>query len=160
MCSDVSSAAVSTAAASHGASSSAYQTALANYFEASPAPNTAKIARTAMVNAPSSATAAKPLDYTDSCQTALVRLYPDGRLVTAAMAQGPNGFGIARFGDEAPVETELPNLLLEPVTDVKAPRVLKNRQCQRSLRPRKHQLPMEHVLREAKSDGNSEVPWR
>jgi hypothetical protein len=54
-----------------------------------------------------------------------VRLYPDGRLVTAAMAQGPNGFGIARFGDEAPVETELPNLLLEPVADAKAPRVLK-----------------------------------
>ena len=55
-----------------------------------------------MASAPSSATAAKPLEYIDSCQNALVRLYPDGRLVTAAMAQGPNGFGIARFGDEAP----------------------------------------------------------
>jgi hypothetical protein len=124
--SDVSSVAPSTAAASHGASSSAaYQKAFTSYFEVSPARNTRKIAKTAVASAPSSTTAAKPLEYIDSCQNALVRLYPDGRLVVAAMAQGPNGFGIARFGDEAPVETELPNLLLEPVTDAKAPRVLK-----------------------------------
>ena len=49
-----------------------------------------------------------------AAKLAQARLFPNGTLATTTMEAGPAGVAGARFGGEATVESELPNMLLEP----------------------------------------------
>jgi hypothetical protein len=57
-----------------------------------------------------------PTAYTqewDLAENALVRYYQDGLRLVAHMEAGPQGFLVAKFGSEAPIETEVPNLTMQ-----------------------------------------------
>jgi len=45
----------------------------------------------------------------------LVRLFPDGILQKAKMKPGSQGFCEAFFDEEGPINTELPNIMLQPI---------------------------------------------
>lgn len=49
--------------------------------------------------------------FVDRAINAMVRLRPDGSREIASMSQGPSGFAFAQFGDEEPMETEIPNVV-------------------------------------------------
>lgn len=61
---------------------------------------------------PPAATMPTPVQYADGTVGKVIRLYPDGRCVEAVMSPGPNGFALATFHDEEPIECEMPNILL------------------------------------------------
>ena len=48
----------------------------------------------------------------------MVRAFADGSLVSAKMEPGANGFQVAVFGEEPPIPTEMPNLVLALQKDV------------------------------------------
>ena len=63
------------------------------------------------VEAASSKPAVSGSYWVDDSKMVLVRL-KNGDLEEARMSQGPAGFAVARFGEEAAIETEIPNTLL------------------------------------------------
>ena len=57
----------------------------------------------------------KYCQYLDSEHNCLVRLFPDGILQKAKMKPGSQGFCEAFFDEEGPINTELPNIMLQPI---------------------------------------------
>ena len=68
--------------------------------------------------APAAGDATPPfVQYVDSREATLVRVYKaTGKVVKAKMLPGPSGFGQAWFGEEGPIDTEVPNLSLDAPT--------------------------------------------
>lgn len=54
----------------------------------------------------------KYVQYVDSAKLCVSRALPSGQVLEAVMEMGPHGFLVARFGDEDPFESEIPNALL------------------------------------------------
>ncbi len=53
--------------------------------------------------------------YLDSGRRCMLRIFPDGTEEQATMSEGPNGFALARFRQEDPIETDMPNIMLTVV---------------------------------------------
>ena len=57
--------------------------------------------------------------YLDSGRRRMVRVFANGKILEATMTKGEGAFAVAKFPDEDPIDTEMPNMLLNEVPFVK-----------------------------------------
>lgn len=94
------------------------------------------------------------LQFLDSASKCMVRVLPSGERVAAIMVAGPNGFARAVFPGEAPVETEMPNLLLGSV--LKRPAAASREKQEKEAKDAKQEKEVEEETEQAEEKEGEE----
>ena len=99
-----------------------------------------------------------PLQFLGSAARCMVRVLPAGQRVSASMVVGPDGFARAVFPGEAPVPTEMPNLLLGSVLKrpSAAPQASIGGQGQHTKKEEKEEAPEEEEKNEEEEEEEEE----